>query len=142
MQETRKSALRRKEEKVFEQYFSGLGIDIGAGDDGLSQYKEFFPAITELTDWDLPDGDAQFMNGVPDNHYDFVHSSHCLEHLENPCLGLSNWIRICKPGGYLIITVPDEDLYEQGKWPSLYNSDHKSSFTIYKSSKTRPRSIN
>lgn len=142
MKETGKSALRRKKEKVFSQYFSGNGIDIGAGDDGLGNYQSYFPAITSITSWDWVDGDAQFMQGVPDNHYDFVHSSHCLEHLENPYLGLSNWVRICKPGGYIVITVPDEDLYEQGLWPSVYNNDHKSSFTIYKPFKQLPKSIN
>ena len=37
-----------------------------------------------------------------------------------------------KPGGHLIITVPDEDLYEKGFWPSRFNPSHKWSFTICK----------
>jgi hypothetical protein len=28
----------------------------------------------------------------------------------------------------MIIVVPDEDLYEQGIWPSMFNSDHKATF--------------
>jgi O-methyltransferase len=55
---------------------------------------------------------------------------------------LNNWICIVKPGGFLIITVPDEDLYEQGQWPSRFNSDHKWSFTIHKNRSQLPRSIN
>jgi len=82
--------------------------------------------------WDLEDGDAQYMRGVSSDHFDFVSSSHCLEHLNNPLEGLSNWLRIIKPGGYLVILVPDEDLYEQGIFPSTYNADHKSTFTIHK----------
>jgi hypothetical protein len=45
---------------------------------------------------------------------------------------LARWLEIVKPGGYVIITVPDEDLYEKGVWPSHFNTDHKVSFTIGK----------
>ncbi|MEM1724783.1 MAG: hypothetical protein QXW71_03295 [Thermoplasmata archaeon] len=34
------------------------------------------------------------MEGVPNCSYDFVHSSHCLEHLRDPREGLKNWFRI------------------------------------------------
>ena len=33
-------------------------------------------------------------------------------------------------GGYLIIIVPHEDLYEQHNWPSLWNSEHKHTFRL------------
>jgi hypothetical protein len=38
--------------------------------------------------------------------------------------------------------VPDEDLYEQGIWPSAYNREHNYTFTIYKSSSWSPVSVN
>jgi SAM-dependent methyltransferase len=101
-----------------------------------------FPAIRSVRHWDRPDGDAELMAGVPDNRFDFVHSSHCLEHLNDPALGLSNWMRILKPGGHLIVMVPDEDLYEQGRFPSVNNTDHKFSFTIHKPKSWSGRSIN
>jgi hypothetical protein len=82
--------------------------------------------------WDKSDGDAQAMFGVPDETYDFVHSSHCLEDMTDPAIALKNWFRILKPGGHLIVTVPDEDMYEQGVFPSTFNSDHKWTFTINK----------
>ena len=95
--ETGKSTLRRFHDNRFAtRYFVGDGIDIGAGDDPLSDYSEFFPRITSLRPWDMPDGDAQYMHGVNDNTYDFVHSSHCLEHVRDPKVTLGNWIRICK----------------------------------------------
>src|SRR3546814_3492720 len=80
--------------------------------------------------------------GVADESYDFVHSSHCLEHLRDPEEGLRNWFRILKPGGHLIVTVPDEDLYEQGIFPSAYNPDHKWTFTIWKIASWSPKSRN
>ncbi len=131
--ETGKAAIRRGFDRRYVRYLSGSGIDIGSGDDPLSSYKELFPMMTSCRAWDKQDGDAQFMASVPDDTYDFVHSSHCLEHLENPNEALENWIRICKPGGYLLITVPDEDLYEGGVWPSTWaGAGHKWSFTIDK----------
>jgi SAM-dependent methyltransferase len=90
----------------------------------------------------MADGDAEHMQGVPDQTYDFVHSSHCLEHLRNPLTGLANWFRILRPGGVLVVTLPDEDLYEQGTFPSTFNRDHKWTFTIYKQSSWSDKSVN
>src|SRR3546814_10136909 len=98
--------------------------------------------MEEVRVWGVADGDGQLMEGVADESYDFVHSSHCLEHLRDPEEGLCNWFRILKPGGHLIVTVPDEDLYEQGIFPSTYNSDHKWTFTIWKAASWSPRSRN
>ena len=72
----------------------------------------------------------------------FVHSSHCLEHLVEPREGLKNWFRILRPGGHLVITVPDEDMYEQGEFPSTFNNDHKWTFSIHKRRSWSERSRN
>jgi SAM-dependent methyltransferase len=141
--ETSKSILRRLHDSRFlNRYFVGKGIDIGAGQNSLDNYKTFFPCITSIKNWDLPEGDAQYMQSVDNDTYDFVHSSHCLEHMFDPYVALKNWIRICKPKGHLVIIVPDEDLYEQGNWPSLFNYDHKFSFTINKINSWSSDSIN
>lgn len=42
----------------------------------------------------------------------------------------------------MLITVPDEDLYEQGIFPSTFNKDHKWGFTIWKARSFNERSIN
>jgi len=123
-------------------YFKGRGIDIGGKPDPLTLYTELFPLMKSVKIWDKEDGDAQEMFSEDDEIYDFVHSSHCLEHLDDPVLALHNWLRILKPNGYLIITVPDEDLYEQGIFPSTFNKDHKWTFTIWKSSSWSKVSIN
>lgn len=143
MQECGKASLRRLHQPNFAtRYFVGQGIDIGGGDDPLSLYTELFPRITSVMDWDWEQGDAQFLEGVEDERFDFVHSSHCLEHLEDPRQGLQTWFRVLKPGGHMIITVPDEDLYEQGVFPSRYNGDHKWTFTIHKTHSWSQRSLN
>jgi SAM-dependent methyltransferase len=133
MKECSKSIARRLRDSSFvTRYFVGDGVDIGGKPDPLLLYRELFPLIRSVRTWDLEDGDAQLMSGIADNTFDFVHSSHCLEHLRDPAEGLRNWLRTVKPGGHLIITVPDEDLYEQGVFPSTFNRDHKWTFTIFK----------
>jgi hypothetical protein len=51
---------------------------------------------------------------------------------------LVQWWSLVKPGGYLILVVPDENLYEQGYWPSVFNSDHKSTFRLDRSHSWSP----
>lgn len=143
MHEASKSIFfRLKDSRYATRYLRGDGIDIGAGKDFLGQYHEFFPLMTSIRSWDLEDGDAQYMNSVSENTFDFVHSSHCLEHMFDPKAALNNWIRILKPGGHIVCLIPDEDLYEQGIFPSTYNTDHKWTFTINKKSSWSPNSIN
>ena len=120
----------------------GNGVDIGGKPDPLSLYRELFPLMKSVMTWDWEDGDAQFLEGIADGSFDFVHSSHCLEHLVDPAEGLRNWLRVIRDGGYLVLTVPDEDLYEQGMFPSTFNRDHKWTFTIYKVNSWSDRSIN
>ncbi|PXW22422.1 tetratricopeptide repeat protein [Paraburkholderia caballeronis] len=141
--ETSKQMFRRSSDRrYFTRWLVGDGIDVGCGPDPLSNLSDFFPLMRSVRGWDLPDGDAMLMETVADGSFDFVHSSHCLEHLVDPVTALRNWIRICKPGGHLVITIPDEDLYEQGVWPSTFNEDHKWTFTILKKESWSPRSIN
>lgn len=143
MKECSKAIPRRLSQPNFaRRYFVGDGIDIGGKPDPLALYTGLFPLLRSVRTWDIEDGDAQHMAGVPDASFDFVHSSHCLEHLPDPAAALRHWMRIVRPGGYLIITVPDEDLYEQGAFPSTFNADHKWTFTINKETSWSPRSLN
>src|SRR5262249_49277314 len=47
-----------------------------------------------------------------------------------------------RPGSYLLLVVPDEDLYEQGCWPSRFNPEHRWTFTVHKSRSWSPVSVN
>lgn len=143
MKECSKSIPRRLSDPNFAaRYFVGEGIDIGGKPDPLCLYRELFVRMGNVRTWDIEDGDAQYLQGVPDESVDFVHSSHCLEHLHDPRVGLANWLRVVKPDGHVIVTVPDEDLYEQGVFPSTFNRDHKWTFTALKSRSWSGRSIN
>ena len=124
MRETTKAFEIRRERGDFQRYLVGKGIDIGAGDDSL------YILNGSVRSYDKRDGNAQFMAEIADATYDFVYSSHCLEHMPDVQLALRNWVRIIKPGGILYVVVPDFELYEKGMWPSRFNQDHKASFSI------------
>lgn len=124
------------------RWLVGNGLDIGGGPDSIGIYKSLFPLMGTVTVYDIPQGDAQYLDNVGDNSFDFVYSAHCLEHVVDPMVAINNWMRVLKPNGHLIITVPDEDMYEQGVWPSTYNPDHKHTFTILKKNSWSPVSIN
>lgn len=97
---------------------------IGAGDDPVVQTAKVF---------DIEDGDAQYISKYENpESYDCVNSSHCLEHMIDVPRALKEWWSLVKVGGYMVITVPHEDLYEQEIWPSVFNGDHKATFRLNK----------
>jgi SAM-dependent methyltransferase len=109
-------------DSFYSLYMSGSVLDIGCGPDLV---------VPHAAPFDLPQGDAnRILDYFPAGSFDCVHSSHCLEHMRDPEQSLKDWWALVRPGGFLITVVPDEDLYEQGVWPSLFNADHKSSFRL------------
>ncbi len=140
--ETTKANKRRKKSDLFrEKVFVGKGIDVGCGEDILS--RRYFRNITSIEPFDIKDGDAQYINKYrQENGYDFIYSSNCLEHMNDPVISLQNWFALVKEGGHLAFTVPDEDLYEQGHFPSKFNADHKWTFTIFKEKSWSHKSVN
>ena len=123
MNETSKSWLPRERRGDFEKYLRGSGIDVGCGADPLTIVEG------SVRGWDMMDGDAQFLAGVPEANLDFVYSSHCLEHLLSVITALENWLRVLKPKGFLYVVVPDYVLYEKLTWPSRFNPEHRYSFS-------------
>jgi len=119
---------------LLSKHLYGRILDIGAGLDPITKSAEVF---------DKDQGDAQEVHlHFPSESFDSVFSSHCLEHMVDPVSAIKSWFSLVKPGGYLMIMVPDEDFYEQGHFPSIFNSDHKATFTISKSKSWSPRSFN
>jgi len=112
---------------------TGSGIDIGCGPDPINQNVRRF---------DVEHGDANEITKYVRDQFDFVYASHCLEHMHDPRKALFEWWQLVRVGGHLFFIVPDEDLYEQGIFPSLFNPDHKATFTISKAKSWSPVSIN
>ena len=54
-------------------------------------------------------GEAGQLEFIHDSSYDFVVSSHCIEHLANPLQGLSEWVRVLKQDGLLALIIPHKD---------------------------------
>lgn len=139
MREMSKAVVRWSKDRRFAtRYLVGHGIDVGAGTDPLAQYWELFPLMAGCRPWDTiyGDSDGAKLDGIADASLDFLVSAHCWEHVVSPLEALQHWLRVVKPGGHLIIIVPDEDRYEQGVWPSTSNADHKYTFTIRKQTRS------
>jgi SAM-dependent methyltransferase len=114
------------------KYLTGEGIDFGCEVDpvpgatvlvdGQQAIAHRFGATHEVHIRDVNEPfDDWFAAG---RQFDFVYSSHLLEHVLNPHAFLSTCCRLLKPGGHLILVLPDEDMY----WPRSHpwaNPDHR-----------------
>lgn len=121
MKEAQKTRNARSED-FYRTFMAGTVLDIGCGDD---------LCVATAAPFDKEHGDANhILSYLSPESFDCVHSSHCLEHMYDPKQCIQDWWKLVKPGGYLVTVVPDEDLYEQGNWPSLFNPDHKSTFRL------------
>jgi len=121
--ETSKAYNRRLAAGWFDKYITGKVIDIGCGRFGSFGADPITPDC-EMHDIDMCD--AHTMEIYEDESFDTVYSSHVLEHMEDPQKAVENWWRILKPGGHLVISVPEMFSYErQLHLPSRWNDDHK-----------------
>lgn len=80
------------------QFCKGNGLDIGCGQ---------WP-LQGATPVDLADG----VDGVklPEGQWDFIFSSHCLEHLANPVAAIEHWKSRLRKGGVLFLYLPHPDM--------------------------------
>ena len=99
------------------QYFcEGDGLDIGAGPYPL-------PGAMPL-DLSYTESDFNATN-LPNNKYDYIFSSHCLEHLPNYVEALEIWQAHLKPGGCLFLYLPHP---EMEYWLPQNNKKHLHEF--------------
>lgn len=103
-----------------ERFCFGSGIDVGSGGD---------PVVPWAISVDLPaESFAAYNSGrtpenaihlcVPsdnlpfkDGALDFVYSSHLLEDFSDWTPHLAEWSRVLKPGGTLVILIPEKELF-------------------------------
>jgi predicted SAM-dependent methyltransferase len=79
------------------------GIDIGCGPD---------PIFPDVYGFDKDEGGANGITKCAREEFDFVFSSHWLEHMKDPRKAIQGWWKLVRLGGHLFLIVPDEDLYE------------------------------
>lgn len=102
------------------EHCRGNGVDIGSGGD---------PVVPWAINFDLPNDEFdRYHSGHPprkpiqyggdaknlpfkDGTLDFVYSSHLLEDFFDWDPVLREWMRVLKPGGKLVILVPDKKLW-------------------------------
>jgi SAM-dependent methyltransferase len=53
--------------------------------------------------------EATDLSEIATARYDFLLSSNCLEHVANPIKALTEWRRVIKPGGGLILVLPNRE---------------------------------
>lgn len=112
------------------QYTRGKGLDLGCGPfkafphfigvDNGHHAREFGWQMRPDVHVDTVEDLGLFASAS----MDFVFSSHTLEHLPDPGKALREWSRVIRPGGYLVLYVPDEDQYPRVGEPGA-NPDHR-----------------
>lgn len=53
--------------------------------------------------------EASKLKDVPDNSYDFLVASHCLEHCANPIGTVKEWLRVLENSGIILLILPHKD---------------------------------
>jgi SAM-dependent methyltransferase len=53
--------------------------------------------------------DATDLGRLPAQRYDFVVSCNNLEHIANPLKAVGEWLRVVRPGGYLLLVLPKKE---------------------------------
>jgi len=137
MKESSKAMNRRfssEKQTLFKKIFQGEGIDIGAGDDLIK--------VDGVIGFDMEDGDANHLDHYfLENTFDYIHASQCLEHMRDPKAALDSWLKVLKPKGFAVISVPSWELYEGMIWPSRFNPDHKSTFSLWQDGSPAPNHV-
>lgn len=129
--ESQQSYTHKLNSGFFEKYMSGYnGLDIGFA--GYTQGCKPILSTAIGIDKDFPGYDGKTLP-FQDNSQDYVYSSHCLEHIEDSLGAISEWFRVLRVGGHMVIIVPHQFLYEKRySLPSQWNADHKAFYTPYK----------
>jgi SAM-dependent methyltransferase len=104
----------------YSRFLVGRGLEIGALGNPMP-----LPNATEVVYSDIlrpeqvdamypgsrhPDiiSDSERFDGVAIGEFDFVVANHVLEHVTDPIGALTQWHRVLKPGGLLLISLPDK----------------------------------
>ena len=119
-----------KARNSLQKFCVGDGLDIGFGGD---------PIVNTAICIDLPEryarykeqpqhihGDARDLKWFNNDSLDYVYSSHVLEDFADTEAVLGEWLRVLKPGGMLVLYLPDEQTYrvhcrKQGKPPNVHH---------------------
>jgi 2-polyprenyl-3-methyl-5-hydroxy-6-metoxy-1,4-benzoquinol methylase len=125
----------------------GVLVDVGCGKGNLCdyvrpycsryvgvdviRYEEFSPKA----DFELVDLDTGRVS-MPDETADVVISVETIEHLENPRLFMRELVRLTKPGGWVVVTTPNQQsllsllsLIVKGQFAAFQEADYPAHLT-------------
>ncbi len=92
----------------------GRGLDVGCG-----KYEWCLPGALAI-DVTFKDGFYHALN-LPEGEFDYIFSSHCIEHVDNWVDVLDYWETKIKSGGTLFLYLPH---YSQKYWRIFENRKH------------------
>jgi Methyltransferase domain len=72
-----------------------------------AKYQETYHFSPQRPPGKIIIAEGSALTSVADNSYDFVLSSHNLEHFANPLKALNEWKRVTRSGGTLVLVLPD-----------------------------------
>ncbi|SAL49673.1 tetratricopeptide repeat protein [Caballeronia peredens] len=132
MEEAIKTAERRARDPEFVQrYLAGEGIDLAPDGSILRPLSHLFPRVSRVLWWNTSLGGEAYMAAIKDTSLDFVHAHRCLAAQADPAQSLARWLDLLRPGGHVIVTVPNEGSHAPHQW----------SFSIGNAASASPRCI-
>lgn len=127
-------------------FCQGNGIDLGSAGDPVVPWAISHDLPSEVYrqyNSQRPDDNIQWrgsawdLSAFNDGAFDFLHASHLLEDAEDWVPVLREWDRVLKPGGFMIIAVPDHARFRaavaagQGDNLSHRHESHVGELTSY-----------
>lgn len=124
---------KRPEFLLMRPHIKGLGLEIGTGTNRLSATVlgiDNYNHVDADMVWDCmkeeKDG-KHYYSPYPfkDERFDFVFSSHVLEDFAPHVIQIvfDEWLRLVKPGGYLILLVPDMEGKRYPDWDEVFTEE-------------------
>lgn len=110
-------------------YLRGYGADIGAGmfkvlPQAVSIDNGNHEMFNHHIDPNIKVQSADHLPMLADKCFNWVYSSHLLEHMEDPLKALKEWWRVLDVGGVMVLYLPHDELYPT-IGSKLGNPDHK-----------------
>lgn len=99
------------------KYCTGQGIDVGCGGDKITPNCIGFDLTKNYVDYGQSTiderGDGRNLSRWKNKTFDFLYSSHLIEDFPKHQTSkvLSEWWRVIKKGGYMILVFPDQQCY-------------------------------
>jgi len=123
------------------RFCKGNGLDIGYGGDPIVPSAICIDLDTPYANYHSHPqhlhGDASNLHWFTDHCLDYIYSSHVLEDFIDTEYVLREWSRVLKPGGNLVLFLPDEQAYRahcvvNGKEPNKHHIHQEFSLNYLK----------